>query len=117
MSMALGFFLVCLAGLPPGIMGLFAKIAVFRATVAGGVTWLAVIMAVNTVIGLYYYLAWAARLFAAPDPAPAGAALTAVRTERAVGLAVGVAAAGAIVLSVVPQLVLQLRLPVSIIPG
>ncbi len=117
MSMALGFFLVCLAGLPPGIMGLFAKIAVFRATVAGGVTWLAVIMAVNTVIGLYYYLAWAARLFAAPDPAPAGAALAAGKTERAVGLAVGVAAAGAIVLSVWPQLVLQLRLPVSIISG
>ena len=126
MSMALGFFLVCLAGLPPGIMGLFAKIAVFRATVAGGMTWLAVIMAVNTVIGLYYYLAWAARLFAAPDPAAAGAVATAgatgaaapaVNTERAVGLAVAVAAVGAIVLSVVPQLVLQLRLPVSIIPG
>jgi NADH-quinone oxidoreductase subunit N len=111
MGMALGFFLVCLAGLPPGIMGLFAKIVVLRATVAGGMTWLAVVMAVNTVIGLYYYLAWSARLFAGPSAAPA------LRTERAVGLAVGIAAVGAIVLSVVPQLVLHLRLPVSIIPG
>lgn len=38
---ALAFFLICLAGLPPGVMGLFAKVVVFRATVAGGVTWLA----------------------------------------------------------------------------
>ncbi|HEY7488006.1 MAG TPA: NADH-quinone oxidoreductase subunit N [Streptosporangiaceae bacterium] len=113
LGMALAFFLVCLAGLPPGVMGLFAKIVVLRATVAGGMTWLAVVMAVNTVIGLYYYLAWAARMFAAPEPAQPSV----VKTERAVALAIGVAAVGAIVLSVVPQLVLHVRLPVSIIPG
>ncbi|CNE65445.1 NADH dehydrogenase I [Mycobacterium tuberculosis] len=99
---ALAFFLICLAGLPPGVMGLFAKVVVFRATVAGGVTWLAVVMAINTVIGLYYYLAWAVRLFtpspsdehdAAPGP-PARAAIIAT-------------AAGAIVLSAAPQIVLQ----------
>jgi NADH-quinone oxidoreductase subunit N len=99
---ALAFFLLCLAGLPPGVMGLFAKIVVFRATVAGGVTWLAVVMAVNTVLGLYYYLSWAVRLFAAPP-----AEEPALRTGWAVGAAVGAAAAGAIVLSVAPQLVLQ----------
>jgi NADH-quinone oxidoreductase subunit N len=123
---ALAFFLLCLAGLPPGVMGLFAKIVVFRATVAGGVTWLAVVMAVNTVLGLYYYLSWAVRLFAAPAaPAGAGAAgamvagamvaagaaepepAPALRTDRAVGAAIGAAAAGAVVLSVAPQLVLQ----------
>ncbi|GAA1899592.1 NADH-quinone oxidoreductase subunit N [Actinomadura bangladeshensis] len=99
---ALAFFLICLAGLPPGVMGLFAKVVVFRATVAGGVTWLAVVMAINTVIGLYYYLAWAVRLFTpspsdehdvAPGP-PARAAIIAT-------------AAGAIVLSAAPQIVLQ----------
>jgi NADH-quinone oxidoreductase subunit N len=101
---AMAFFLICLAGLPPGVMGLFAKIVVFRATVAGGVTWLAVVMAVNTVIGLYYYLAWAARLFAAPagagrpQPMAGGAAVRA---------AIGAAAAAAVVLSAAPQLVLQ----------
>lgn len=99
---ALAFFLICLAGLPPGVMGLFAKVVVFRAAVAGGVTWLAVVMAINTVIGLYYYLAWAVRLFTpspsdehdvAPGP-PARAAIIAT-------------AAGAIVLSAAPQIVLQ----------
>lgn len=99
---ALAFFLICLAGLPPGVMGLFAKVVVFRATVAGGVTWLAAVMAVNTVIGLYYYLVWAARLFA-PAPGPS--------YDPAPGLpvraAIAATAAGAVVLSAAPQLVLQ----------
>jgi NADH-quinone oxidoreductase subunit N len=100
---ALAFFLICLAGLPPGVMGLFAKIVVIRATVAGDVLWLAVVMAVNTVLGLYYYLAWAVRLFAEPPAEPAAGP----RTGWAVGLAIAAAAAGAVVLSVAPQLVLQ----------
>ncbi|WP_242891870.1 NADH-quinone oxidoreductase subunit N [Actinomadura litoris] len=98
---ALAFFLICLAGLPPGVMGLFAKVVVFRATVAGDVTWLAVVMAVNTVIGLYYYLVWAARLFA-PGPAAGDAA-----PGLPVRAAIAATAAGALVLSVAPQIVLQ----------
>jgi NADH-quinone oxidoreductase subunit N len=67
----LGLFLLCLAGLPPGLMGLFAKVAVFRAVISGGLTWLAVIMAVNVVIALFYYLRWAAALFTPVPPASA----------------------------------------------
>ena len=62
-AFALAFALACLAGLPPGLLGLFAKVVVFRAPVDQGVGWLAVVMAVNVVIGLYYYLAWAASLY------------------------------------------------------
>ncbi|MCI0688561.1 MAG: NADH-quinone oxidoreductase subunit N, partial [Sporichthyaceae bacterium] len=69
-AVALAFFLACLAGLPPGLIGLFAKVAVFGAAVDGGLGWLAVIMGVNTVIALYYYLVWATQVFA-PDPAEA----------------------------------------------
>lgn len=69
----LGLFLLCLAGLPPGLMGLFAKVAVFRAVISGGLTWLAVIMAVNVVIALFYYLRWAAALFT-PAASSAGSA-------------------------------------------
>jgi NADH-quinone oxidoreductase subunit N len=100
---ALAFFLICLAGLPPGVMGLFAKVVVFRATVAGGVTWLAVVMAVNTVIGLYYYLVWAVRLFtpSAADEEYDAAPGVGVRA------AITAAAAGAAVLSIAPQIVLQ----------
>lgn len=68
LALAMAFFLLCLAGLPPGLMGLFAKVTVFQAVVDGGAGWLAVVMAVNVVIGLYYYLVWTALLFAPPVP-------------------------------------------------
>lgn len=62
-ALALTFFLLCLAGLPPGVMGLFAKVVVFKAAVSGNLVWLAAVMAVNIVVALYYYLRWAAILF------------------------------------------------------
>ncbi|GAA2606137.1 NADH-quinone oxidoreductase subunit N [Actinomadura fulvescens] len=108
---ALAFFLICLAGLPPGVMGLFAKVVVFRAVVAGDVTWLAVVMAINTVIGLYYYLVWAVRLFAAPEGRPY--LLAAGPGGFPVRAAIAATAAGAVVLSVAPQLVLQTVTSVS----
>lgn len=82
-ALLLAFFLLCLAGLPPGVIGLFAKVTVFSAAVDAGLGWLAVVMAVNVVIALYYYLQWTALLFRAPDgepvrhrvPAPLTAAL------------------------------------------
>lgn len=65
-ALTLGFFLLCLAGLPPGIIGLFAKVTVFSSAVDAGLGWLAVVMAVNVVIALYYYLQWTAALFRGP---------------------------------------------------
>lgn len=103
-GLALAFCLICLAGLPPGLAGLFAKVVVFREIVDGGAGWLAVVMAVNTVIGLYYYVVWAARLFV-PEPAP-----VARRAFPAVWAAAGVAVAAAVLFSVAPQLVLDLSL-------
>jgi NADH-quinone oxidoreductase subunit N len=103
LAAAFAFFLACLAGLPPGLAGLFAKVFVFRATVAGGYGWLAALMVVNTVIGLYYYLAWAARLFA-PAPKPAR---TIAPARAPVITAVVAAALGTAVLSLAPQLVLN----------
>jgi NADH-quinone oxidoreductase subunit N len=72
-ALALGFFLLCLAGLPPGVIGLFAKVVVFRSAVDAGLGVLAVVMAANVVIALVYYLRWTALLFRAPAAAPAGA--------------------------------------------
>ncbi|WP_274561360.1 NADH-quinone oxidoreductase subunit N [Streptomyces spiramyceticus] len=102
-ALALGFFLLCLAGLPPGIIGLFAKVTVFSAAVDAGLGWLAVVMAVNVVIALYYYLQWTAVLFRAPAEGE--------RPKHAVPMPVTVAivltAALGIVLSGAPQLVLR----------
>ncbi|MGV9276351.1 NADH-quinone oxidoreductase subunit N [Streptomyces griseosporeus] len=101
-ALLLAFFLLCLAGLPPGIIGLFAKVTVFSAAVDAGLGWLAVVMAVNVVIALFYYLQWTALLFRAPEGEPVRhrvpAPLTAAITLTAV---LGIALSGA------PQLVLR----------
>lgn len=117
-AIALAFFLLCLAGLPPGLAGLFAKVVVFRSALIGGAGVLAVIMAVNTVIGLYYYLRVAAVLFAAPVIRP-GTLREAGRPEPApaapVTAAIALTAAVTVLLGFAPQLVLHLgglaRLP------
>jgi NADH-quinone oxidoreductase subunit N len=101
-ALLLAFFLLCLAGLPPGIIGLFAKVTVFSAAVDAGLGWLAVIMAINVVIALFYYLQWTTLLFRTPEgepvehrvPAPVTAAIT-------VTAVLGIALSGA------PQLVLR----------
>ncbi|MDJ0464339.1 NADH-quinone oxidoreductase subunit N [Streptomyces sp. H27-C3] len=114
-ALALGFFLLCLAGLPPGIIGLFAKVTVFSAAVDAGLGWLAVVMAVNVVIALYYYLRWTTALFRAPAENEAGAGAGAdapgERVKHAVPMPVAVAitltAVAGIILSGAPQLVLR----------
>lgn len=129
-ALALGFFLLCLAGLPPGIIGLFAKVTVFSAAVDAGLGWLAVVMAFNVVIALYYYLRWTAVLFRAPEEAEAALAETAsseggaeapgtgavgVLTARPVRvavpapltLAIALTALAAVALSVMPQIALH----------
>ncbi|WP_214409834.1 NADH-quinone oxidoreductase subunit N [Sphaerisporangium fuscum] len=103
-ALALAFFLLCLAGLPPGLAGLFAKVVVFREIVQGGAGWLAVVMAVNTVIGLYYYIAWTARLFTpSPLAEPGGRPARPLVVTAAIGVALVISLA----FSVAPQLVLS----------
>jgi NADH-quinone oxidoreductase subunit N len=101
-ALLLAFFLLCLAGLPPGVIGLFAKVTVFSAVVDAGLGWLAVVMAVNVVIALFYYLKWTALLFRAPEGEPARHPLPAPLTAAlALTGIVGIALSGA------PQLVLR----------
>ncbi|MGW4897611.1 NADH-quinone oxidoreductase subunit N [Kitasatospora sp. NPDC004240] len=113
-ALALAFFLLCLAGLPPGVIGLFGKVVVFQAAVDAGLGWLAVVMAVNVVIALYYYLLWTAKLFApapAADaeqaPGDAGAPVGTRRLPVPLAATLGLTASAAVVLSAAPQLVLQ----------
>jgi NADH-quinone oxidoreductase subunit N len=106
LAAALAFFLVCLAGLPPGLAGLVAKVVVVRATLLGGAGWLAVIVAVNTVIGLAYYLRLAATLFRAPAAADERRVLVPTALVPTAMLAVGVAAVATVVLGFAPQLAL-----------
>ncbi|PSK62852.1 NADH-quinone oxidoreductase subunit N [Micromonospora sp. MH33] len=97
---AFALALIGLAGLPPGLAGLFAKVTVVRALLAGHAGWLALVVALNAVLGLAYYLRLAATLYAAPGA-------VAVRPARIVVVALGIATALAVVLGFAPQLVLD----------
>jgi NADH-quinone oxidoreductase subunit N len=104
-ALSMAFFLLCLAGLPPGIIGLFAKVAVFSSAVHAGLGWLAVIMALNVVVALVYYLRWTALLFAKPEGAQAPA--PAVTRSPPLTAAIALSAVLGIALSGAPQLVLR----------
>ncbi|MET9649502.1 NADH-quinone oxidoreductase subunit N [Streptomyces sp. NPDC006460] len=106
-ALVMGFFLLNLAGLPPGIIGLFAKVTVFSAAVDAGLGWLAVIMGVNVVIALYYYLRWTALLFRGPQDAPEGETPVRHRVPAPVTLAVALTAVAGVVLSGYPQFALR----------
>ncbi|MEV6351990.1 NADH-quinone oxidoreductase subunit N [Streptomyces hydrogenans] len=103
-ALALAFFLLNLAGLPPGIIGLFAKVTVFSSAVDAGLGWLAVVMGVNVVIGLAYYLRWTALLFRTPQDAIAAEPR---RAPAPVTLAIVLTAAAGAVLSGYPQFALH----------
>jgi NADH-quinone oxidoreductase subunit N len=107
-AFALAFALACLAGMPPGLLGLFAKVVVFQAPVEQGAGWLAVVMAVNIVIGLYYYLAWAAKLYARPaDASSSPSRPPSYRISWSDGVAIGITLGAALWLSMVPRMVLE----------
>ncbi|BCB81311.1 NADH-quinone oxidoreductase subunit N [Phytohabitans flavus] len=100
---ALVLALIGLAGLPPGLAGLFAKVVVVRSLLDGGAGWLAVVVALNAVIGLAYYVRVAAVLYG-PTPTEG----TRTRIPWAVAAALGAATLAVIVMGFAPQLVLDL---------
>jgi NADH-quinone oxidoreductase subunit N len=55
LAAAMAIFMLSLIGLPPTI-GLVGKIYLFRAVIAGGFYWLAIIGVLTSVISAYYYL-------------------------------------------------------------
>ena len=103
LAVAFALFLTALAGLPPGVAGLFAKVAVLREAVHGHVVWLAVIAAVNAVIGLAYYLRVAALLFATDGETAAEPAVQQARWLSLAGGGLVLSLAATVALSVYPQ--------------
>lgn len=100
----LALALLVLAGLPPGVIGLVAKIVAIRPVVSAGLWPVAVVAVVAAVLGIAVYVRWFAVLFGEPtSDAPARP-----QSRRA---SVGVAAIGSallIVASVLPQLLVGL---------
>jgi NADH-quinone oxidoreductase subunit N len=98
LAVAMAFFLLSLAGIPP-FAGWLAKFRIFQAAVAADQAWLAVVMVVNSVISLYYYVAIVRQMFFVdlPDARP-------LRAPVAVTAVVVVAALAVVVVGVYPDL-------------
>lgn len=71
---ALGMALLTLAGLPPAIVGLVAKVVVLRPVAADGTWWLIVVAALNIALGIAVYLRWLAVLIQRDEAADLRAA-------------------------------------------
>ena len=111
---ALLLALTSLAGLPPGIIGLVGKVVALRPVIAEGWVWLAVVAAINAVIGVAVYLRWLRGVITAPDPttsaegAPSTAGAAGIEQRRVAVAGLVVAAAVLVVVSVQPDLLLRL---------
>jgi NADH-quinone oxidoreductase subunit N len=115
---ALALALTSLAGLPPGVIGLVGKITALRPVVAEGWVWLAVVAAVNAVIGVAVYLRWLRAVITAPaaaadtgvpaTPAPTAAPIAVARRRPVMVAGLVLASAVLVVVSVQPDLLLRL---------
>ncbi len=95
-----------LAGFPPAVIGLVTKYVVIRPVVDAGDTWLAVVMAVNVMLGLAYYLKFVVVLVDRPavdDPYRSPSPPVSIRISKA---AVLIGTAGLVALSAWPDLLL-----------
>jgi NADH-quinone oxidoreductase subunit N len=96
-----------LAGFPPAVIGLVTKYVVIRPVVEADEIWLAVVMAVNVMLGLAYYLRFVAVLVDRPavdDPYRSPSPPVSIRISKA---AVLIGTAGLIALSAWPDLLLS----------
>ena len=106
---ALALALLVLAGLPPGIIGLVAKVVALRPAVDAGLWPLALVAVVAVVLGIAVYLRWFALLLGEPDGAAERAAAAEEPRAHRGATAVLVIGTGILVLfSVLPGLLLGL---------
>jgi NADH-quinone oxidoreductase subunit N len=97
-------FLFALAGIPP-LGGWFAKFVIFRAVAGAGTGAgysMAMFVAVNSVIALFYYASVAREAWMRPVPDDDRMP---IRVPSSLGAAIGLCAIGTIAIGVVPQLV------------
>lgn len=102
LAVLMTIFLFSLAGIPP-LAGLWAKLFVFRAVIDAGTPWallLGVVVAVNSVIALFYYAAIAKEMWM--NPVPDGDK-TRIRVPAPLITALGITAVVVIAVGVYPQ--------------
>src|SRR6266851_2045338 len=102
---ALSVYLLSLLGLPI-TAGFFGKLYIFKAAVNSHLLWLAVLMAINSVIGAYYYFRLIVVMYMRESSAEA-TALGPVRFPLGVSVVLFVTFAGTILFGVYPNPVLK----------
>jgi NADH-quinone oxidoreductase subunit N len=98
MALAMSVFLLSLAGIPP-LAGFWAKFRIFQAAISADQAWLAVVMVVNSVISLYYYVAIVRQMYFVDVPE-----VRPLRAPLGVVGVVGLAAAAVVAVGVFPDL-------------
>src|SRR5580700_10154432 len=96
----LSIYLLSLLGLPV-TAGFFGKFYIFKAAVNSNLIWLAVLMAINSVIGSYYYIRLIVVMYMR-EPSSEIAATAPARFPLSVNVVLAIAAFGTIVLGVFP---------------
>ena len=95
LAAAMTVFMLSLTGLPP-TLGLIGKLYLFRAVMEGGVTWLALIGVLTSLISAFYYLRVIVVMYMKDgDPQPAN--------ETWLGLTIGACAVLTVIFSFIPQ--------------
>ena len=97
----LSLFLLSLLGLPV-TAGFLGKFYIFKAAVDSGLIWLAVIMAINSTIGAYYYIRIIVVMYMR-EPAAEAASAPPSRFPIAVNFVIAVTAIGAVYFGVFPN--------------
>jgi len=112
---ALSLFLLSLLGLPV-TAGFFGKFYVFKAAVNSNLIWLAVLMAVNSIIGAYYYLKVIVAMYMR-EPSEDSAATAPISFPTTVNIVLAVSAIGTVYFGLFPNQVLRLLLEKTLIGG
>src|SRR5580658_144804 len=109
----LSLFLLSLLGLPV-TAGFLGKFYIFKAAVDSHLIWLAVIMAINSVIGAYYYIRLIVIMYMR-EPSAEIAASAPARFPLSVNVVLAIAALGTIFLGVLPSKTLAYLLQAALI--
>jgi NADH-quinone oxidoreductase subunit N len=109
----LSLFLLSLLGLPV-TAGFLGKFYIFKAAVDSHLIWLAVIMAINSVIGAYYYIRLIVIMYMREPSAEIAASLPA-RFPLSVNVVLAIAAFGTIFLGLLPSRTLNYLLQANLL--
>jgi NADH-quinone oxidoreductase subunit N len=115
LAVLMSIFLFSLAGIPP-LAGLWAKLFVFRAVLDAGTAWavlLGVVVAVNSVIALFYYAGIAREMWMSPVP---DGDRTPIRVPAPLITALAITAAVVVAVGVYPQAIARFGDLASLVP-